>query len=100
MKATKLEIQNKLYVECATHEEIDGKLTSDSAKFRKYRSYDESLKYHAILLRDHYKPKITTSKRKKIIKKWARSLQKRGYATDSHYAEKLESIIFDTWHLK
>lgn len=100
IKATKSDIKNNMYVSCVTHEEINGTRIKIVDKFRAYNSYDDSLEHHAKLLRNNYKPKNTASKRKKNIKKWAKSLQKKGYATDSDYAEKLESIIFYTWYLK
>ncbi len=62
--------------------------------FRKYKNADESFRDHALFLqRPNYSSLFTLDIHD--YKGWARGLQRRGYATDKAYANKLIKLIED-----
>jgi flagellar protein FlgJ len=78
-------------VETRTTEFINGRSTSESARFRAYGSYAESFRDYARLLRDN--PRFAAVLGQTDAAGFARSLQSAGYATDPLYADKLQRII-------
>lgn len=78
-------------VECWTTEYYDGVKHRVSAKFRAYRSYEESFADHSqLMLKKRYAPCMAV---KNNPREFARKLQQCGYATDPKYAEKLIKIM-------
>ena len=86
-----------------TQEFVDGKFITVAATFRKYDSWDESIKDHALFFsendwrRSHYQNVIG----EEDYKKACLALQAAGYATDPNYGSKLISLIesnhLDIW---
>lgn len=77
--------------------EWDGsKYITVQAGFRKYNSYDESIRDHAVLLtKERYAKQFANAK---SVQDYAEGLQKAGYATSPTYASKLMNVI-DTYKL-
>lgn len=83
------------YVQAWTWEYIDGRWLRGIARFRAYRSYNESIDDHARLL--------TSSRYQACLKAtdaaaYAQCIHQSGYATDPQYAEKLITIM-NRWGL-
>lgn len=86
-----------------TQEYVDGKFITVAATFRKYDSWEESIKDHALFLSEndwrqsHYQNVIG----EEDYKKACLALQAAGYATDPNYGAKLISLIesnhLNTW---
>ena len=77
-------------VNLSTTENIGGKLQNTKANFRVYNNLNESIIDHAdVLSADRYSKVRTASNYKSATYE----LQKAGYATDSNYSGKLNSII-------
>ncbi|MCY8921889.1 glucosaminidase domain-containing protein [Bacillus atrophaeus] len=84
------------HVTMETDEFEKGERKTIRAKFRKYRTFFESMNDHAILFvrgtswnKKKYQPVLEA----KDYKKAAVALQKSGYATDPDYADKISSIV-------
>ena len=79
------------YVECCTHEYLDGKYILVIAKFRKYKSYKDSfIDYGNLILRtDRYKKAVAN---KNNARAYILELWKAGYATDPNYPYKVLAI--------
>ncbi|MCX8129447.1 MAG: glycoside hydrolase family 73 protein [Clostridia bacterium] len=78
------------FEEFDTKECYRGEWTTVKARFRKYKSYDESIEDHAVFLtKTRYKPVLIA----KDYKEAAIQVQKCGYATDPKYSDKLISLI-------
>jgi flagellar protein FlgJ len=60
-------------------------------RFRAYGSYTESFQDYAKLLSDN--PRYAGVLGKGDVSQFAQGLQRAGYATDPHYAEKLVGVI-------
>ncbi len=79
-------------VEATTIEYINGKPQKRVEKFRAYDSYADAFKDYANLLRSNPRyEKVLASAQDALG--FAYGLQRAGYATDPHYAEKLSRII-------
>ncbi|VTS85776.1 glucosaminidase domain-containing protein [Streptococcus dysgalactiae] len=86
-----------------TQEYVDGKFITVAATFRKYDSWEESIKDHALFFSEidwrqsHYQNVIG----EEDYKKACLALQAAGYATDPNYGAKLISLIesnhLNTW---
>lgn len=100
MELTNICLISRHYVECETHEEINGKLVLVIAKFAAYKDFDASLKSYAKFLNTDYRPSKSAITKRGKVKAWVRSLGKHGYATNSQYEKTLLSMINDTWELK
>ncbi|MDA7415258.1 flagellar assembly peptidoglycan hydrolase FlgJ [Xenophilus arseniciresistens] len=75
-----------------TTEYIDGQARKVSAKFRAYDSYEESFRDYARLIGEsprYEKARASTAS----AQAYAAELQRAGYATDPHYASKLNRAI-------
>jgi len=84
-------VGNNGYVECWTHEDINGKLEPKYRCFKAYKSHKDSFTDHAeVLLLPRYKKAFDylTDPEKFIIEVW-----KGGYASDGNYIEKIIPII-------
>ena len=79
------------YVECVTHEYLDGKYILVIAKFRKYKSYKDSfIDYGNLILKaDRYKKAVAN---KNNARAYILELWKAGYATDPNYPKKVLQI--------
>lgn len=87
---------NPDFVEIWTHEEVNGKRIKILDKFMAYQSFDDSIKGRTdFFVKNKRYHDLLSSKDSNF---WADELQKRGYATDSQYAQKLKGII-KSWHL-
>lgn len=90
-------------VDLPTQEYIDGKFVTVEATFRKYDSWEESIKDHALFFsetawrRSHYQNVLG----EEDYKKTCLALQASGYATDPNYGSKLITLIeahhLNTW---
>lgn len=80
------------YVMSWTHEYKNGKSIKSKEPFKVYKDYYSSIEDHAKILKK-YRPSS------KSINAWANSLQKKGYATDPHYAKNIKNVI-SYWRLK
>ena len=70
----------------------DGEVIIIQARFRKYRSFQQSIDDHGKLLTTgRY---ATYTKSCKTPQQWADAIQRAGYATDPNYAELLMKLIF------
>ncbi|MFN8614074.1 MAG: glucosaminidase domain-containing protein [Vulcanimicrobiota bacterium] len=85
------------FVVSDTKEYVGGRWITVEAKFRKYASYSESFEGHALLLSQSSRYQSAMAM-KHEPKKFARELQKGGYATDPNYAGTLIKIM-DGYHL-
>jgi len=76
-----------------TTEFIDGKEVKVQAKWRKYESLDQCIKDHTTFLKNNprYAPAFI---HKCNGDQFAHYIAAGGYATDPHYAKKLQSIIY------
>jgi len=76
------------YVECYTHEYYNGKYVSVLAKFRKYKSYEESfIDYGNLILKaKRYKEAVAN---KGDARAYIYELWKAGYATSPDYPQKI-----------
>lgn len=74
-----------------THEEVSGKRIEITAKFRAYANWQGSIDDHAqfFIVNPRYKPAFACT----TGPQWAVAVARAGYATDSRYAAKLQSII-------
>lgn len=91
------------HVVIPTQEYVDGKFITVAATFRKYDSWEESIKDHALFFSEndwrqsHYQNVIG----EEDYKKASLALQAAGYATDPNYGAKLISLIesnhLNTW---
>ncbi|WP_206950728.1 flagellar assembly peptidoglycan hydrolase FlgJ [Trinickia acidisoli] len=79
-------------VSAVTTEYVNGKPRKVVQKFRSYGSYTEAMTDYASMLRDNprYASVLSTSR---DAASFAHGMQKAGYATDPHYANKLISIM-------
>ncbi|HYG59749.1 MAG TPA: glucosaminidase domain-containing protein [Symbiobacteriaceae bacterium] len=80
-------------VESLTTEYVNGKRVQEVARFRAYRSYEESILEHARLLTTPYYAPARAAGHD--LKAWTEALgpQRLGYATDPEYSQKLWQII-------
>lgn len=78
--------------EVTTNEYVDGVAQKRVEKFRAYGSYDEAFADYARMLSTspRYRDALASASDPRAF---AESLQKAGYATDPHYAQKLGSVI-------
>lgn len=77
-------------VNVVTKEEVNGKIVTQTAQFKAYYNYQQSLDDHAdFLQKPLYKKVIMATTPEEA----AEALQKAGYATDSKYAEKLTTLV-------
>jgi flagellar protein FlgJ len=86
-----------------TTEYVNGKAQKVTARFRAYSSYDESFADYARLMKDSPRyAKLTqdTVAHSADGSRFARGLQRAGYATDPAYAEKLTKMINTTLRLQ
>ncbi len=89
---------NHFGIKCKSYWKGDTiRITDDAPNecFRKYRSVDESYIDHSNFLYDHPQDRYIHlfNLDRTDYKGWARGLKKAGYATASHYAESLISLI-------
>lgn len=84
-------IAGQAYVECPTHEEVQGRLVATTAKFRKFPSLEAAFDAHGSLLKNHRAYARAMSLRMNADN-FANALTG-VYATDSHYGEKLISLM-------
>ncbi|HWV18510.1 MAG TPA: flagellar assembly peptidoglycan hydrolase FlgJ [Rhodocyclaceae bacterium] len=78
-------------VDAATLEYVNGQPQRQTERFRAYGSYAEAFSDYARLLTES--PRYSAAVASRDGAGFARALQNAGYATDPHYAAKLESII-------
>lgn len=79
------------YVIMPTKEEVNGRMVTVNAKFRKYNSPYESFMDHAKILQlPRYQPYLSKAK---TLEEWASGIKAGGYATDSRYVNKLMNVI-------
>jgi hypothetical protein len=80
------------FVIVPTKEVVNGRTITVNARFRKYRSMADSMRDHGSFLRvnPRYKPAFAFSRQPD---RFARELQRAGYATDPQYAAKLISLM-------
>ncbi|CQH66984.1 prophage LambdaSa04%2C mannosyl-glycoprotein endo-beta-N-acetylglucosamidase [Streptococcus agalactiae] len=82
-------------VDLPTQEFIDGKFVTVAATFRKYDSWEESIKDHTLFVSEndwrrlHYQNVLA----EEDYKKACLALQVAGYATDPQYGSKLITLI-------
>jgi flagellar protein FlgJ len=86
-----------------TTEYLNGKAQKVTARFRAYSSYDESFSDYARLMKDS--PRYAKLTQETVAhsadgSRFARGLQRAGYATDPAYAEKLTKMINTTLRLQ
>ena len=83
---------NGRVAEITTTEYVNGVSKKVIQKFRSYNNYADSFRDYAVLLRDsrRYEQVIANGQ---TLTGFAEGMQKAGYATDPHYAEKLSRII-------
>jgi len=79
------------FVVCWDHEYVDGRPVRVPARFRRYRSYAESMEDRYAFLREN--PRYAKVLALKDPYEFATGLQEAGYATDPQYAEKSHSIM-------
>jgi peptidoglycan hydrolase FlgJ len=84
--------------EITTTEVIGGVAHKVKAKFRAYSSYAESFADYAKLMTNS--PRYQHVAKADTASEFARGLQKAGYATDPHYADKLTRVIDTTLRLQ
>lgn len=77
--------------EVTTTEYHDGIASKQVERFRAYDSYAEAFEDYASLLGEQPRYAAVLEQREAVG--FARSLQQAGYATDPHYADKLERVI-------
>jgi flagellar protein FlgJ len=75
-----------------TSEFQNGQWTSEQASFRSYKSIGESFDDYVSLLKNN--PRYADALRSGDVHSFARGLQKAGYATDPHYAQKLMKVAY------
>lgn len=75
-----------------TSEFENGRWTSQQASFRSYRSIGESFDDYVSLLKNN--PRYADALRSGDVHGFAHGLQKAGYATDPHYAQKLMKVAY------
>ena len=73
-----------------TTEYVNGAPTKTTEKFRAYDSYSEAFLDYAQLLKSRYKHAVAAGD---DVGRFAQGLQRGGYATDPHYAEKIARIV-------
>lgn len=80
------------YAEFATHEFVDGRSTSQMARFARYASPSESFLAHGTLLAltGRYQPAMAAAR---DVPLFCEQLQACGYSTNPHYAETLMKLI-------
>ena len=80
--------ENIPYIECYTHEYYDGKYVSVLAKFRKYKSYEDSfIDYGNLILKaKRYKRAVANRNNPKA---YIYEIWKAGYATSPDYPAKI-----------
>jgi peptidoglycan hydrolase FlgJ len=83
---------NGKVVETLTTEYINGEKTQRVEKFRAYDSYADSFKDFASLISRNPRYQAVMQNLEELTA-YAHALQKAGYATDPHYAEKLISVV-------
>jgi beta-N-acetylglucosaminidase len=84
------------FVEIWTHEEVNCTRIKILDKFRSYSSFEDSIKGRTEFFINNKRYQDLLSSQDASF--WADELQKKGYATDSQYANKLKSII-KSWKL-
>ncbi|WP_373226627.1 glycoside hydrolase family 73 protein [Enterobacter cloacae complex sp. ESBL7] len=82
---------NQDYVEDYTHEVENGKRVRIIDKFQAYDSYSDSIKGRADFFKKNPRYHFLFNSSDPI--KWAKGLQKAGYATDPNYANSLISVM-------
>jgi len=82
---------NGAVAESVTTEYVDGKPERQVERFRAYASYAEAFADHARLLASQ--PRYAQVLGTNDAAGFARALQNAGYASDPHYAEKLQRVI-------
>ena len=82
-----------------TTEVIDGQPRKVLANFRAYKSYDESFRDYARMMKDspRYAPVVASAA---SAQGFAQGLQRAGYATDPAYADKLTRVINTTLRMQ
>jgi flagellar protein FlgJ len=85
--------------EVTTTEYVDGQAHKVTAKFRAYGSYAESFSDYARLMKTspRYSQVVENAD---TAQEFAQGLQRAGYATDPHYADKLTRVINTTLRLQ
>lgn len=85
--------------EAVTTEVIDGRAVKTVARFRAYASHAESFADYARLISSspRYRPVLEQAR---DAASFANGLQRAGYATDPHYADKLTRVINTTLRLQ
>jgi flagellar protein FlgJ len=86
-------------VETATTEYVNGAMVKTAEKFRAYGSYAEAFQDYARLLRSNGRYSEALASGDDPFK-FARGLQKGGYATDPRYAEKIARVIQSTFSVR
>ncbi len=84
-------------VSAVTTEYVNGAPTKTTEKFRAYDSYSEAFLDYAQLLKTRYKGAVAAGD---DVSRFAQGLQRGGYATDPHYAEKIASIVNKNFSVK
>jgi flagellar protein FlgJ len=79
-------------VDAMTTEYVDGVALRKVEKFRAYDNYADAFKDYARLITDNPRYQ-NVMQNGGSVEKFASELQKAGYATDPHYAQKLTKII-------
>lgn len=77
-----------------TSEFQNGQWTTEQASFRSYRSIGQSFDDYVSLLKNN--PRYADALRSGDVHGFAHGLQKAGYATDPHYAQKLLKVAYGT----
>lgn len=78
-------------VELPVTEYVDGRATTENARFRAYDSYAQAFDDYVALLTDN--PRYADVAGQRDAASFAGALQRAGYATDPQYADKLSRVI-------